>query len=73
MGGIAVNGLTTADNDVNIANLLDGGGEGVRSSEGVGTGEETVGQQPTGISAAIKSLTDDFTCTWRTHREDSYC
>ena len=69
---IAINGLTTSNDYVHIANLLDGSGEGVRSGQRVGTGKETVGQEPTRISAPIKSLTDNLSCTWRTHRQYSY-
>ena len=73
LSGITVDSLTTTNDDVHIANLLDGSSQRVRGSEGIGTCEKTVGQEPTGISATIKSLTDNLACTWRTHREDSYC
>ena len=73
LSGITVDSLTTTNHDVYIANLLDGSSQRIRGSKGIGTSEETVGQQPARISATIKSLTDNFTCTRRTHREDSYC
>ena len=73
LSGITIDSLTTTDNDIYVANLLDGSSQSVRGSEGIGTSKQTVGEQPTRIGTTIKSLTDDFTCTWRTHREDSYC
>ncbi len=73
LSGITIDGLTTTNHDVYVAYLLDGGSQCVRSCEGIGTSEETVSEQPTGICTTIKSLTDNLTCTWRTHREDSYC
>ena len=36
-------------------------------------GKQTVCQQPARVGATIESLTDNLSCTWRTHREDSYC
>ena len=69
LGGIAVDGLTAAEDDVNPADLLDGGREGIGGSEGVSTGEEAVGQQPAFVSSAIEAFTYDFSGTGRAHRE----
>ena len=54
LGSVAVDGLTAADDDVDIANLLDGGGEGIRSGEGVGACEEAVGEQPARVGSTVR-------------------
>ena len=69
LGGVAVNGLTASDDDVDIANLLDGGGEGIRSGEGVGACEEAVGEQPARVGSTEEALADDLTGARRAHGE----
>ena len=72
LGGVAVDGLPAADDDVHIANLLDGRGQRIRGGQRVGTGKQAVGEQPARIGTAIQSLTDNLAGTRRTHREESY-
>ena len=67
--GITVDSLTTSNDDINIADLLDGSSQGVGCCQRVGTGKQTIGEQPSGISSTIESLTDNFACAWRTHRK----
>ena len=72
LGGITVDGLTTSDNDIYIAYLLDGCSQCIRGSQGIGAGKQTVGKQPSGIGATIEALTDYLAGTGRTHGEHTY-
>ena len=72
LGGVTIDGLASSDHNVNITDLLDSGGEGVRGGKRVSSSEEPVCQQPTGVSASIKSLTDDLPGAGRAHSEDSH-
>ena len=69
---VAVDGLATTDNHIGTANLLDGCGQGVRGGQRVGTGKESVSKQPACVCTAVKTLSDDFCSTGRTHGQDAH-
>ena len=69
---VTIDGLTTTNDDINVANLLDGRGEGVAGSERVGTCEQAVGQEPARVGTTVEALADDLTSTGRTHREHAH-
>ena len=71
--GITIDSLATTDHDVDIANLLDGGGKGIGCGQCVCTGEEAVGKQPTCICTTVKTLANYLTGTWRTHCKNTNC
>ena len=71
LGGVAVDGLTTSDDDIHVTNLLDGGSQCVRGGEGVGTCEKSVSEQPTCVGTTEETLSDDFAGAWRTHGEQA--
>ena len=54
LSGITVDGLTAAENDVlgADADLVDGSGQDLGGSEGIGTAELTAGDQHAAVSAA---------------------
>ena len=72
LGGVAVDGLAAADDEVNVADLLDGRGQGVARGQRVCSGEEAVGEQPAGVGAAVEAFTYDFTGTRWTHGQQSH-
>ena len=71
LGGVAVDGLPSADDDVHVTDLPDGRRKGVGGRERIGAGEEAVRQEPARIGAAVESLADDFSRAGRAHREDA--
>ena len=70
LGGIAVDGLASADDDVIVAYLLDGCGKGIRSGKRIGTCKGAVGQQIAVVGTTVKSFTNNFGCTSRSHGQD---
>ena len=72
LGGIAVDGLTAAEDDVlgADADLVDGSGQDLGGGEGVGTAELTGGNQHAAVSAAGHQLTQHALCRRRAHGDD---
>ena len=67
LGGIAVDGLATAEHYVNLTHFLDGLCQGVGCGEGVGTAECTVGKYDSCICTAEHCFADHFCGAGQTH------
>ncbi len=67
--GIAVDCLASADDDVDLADVLDGSGDGIGCGKSVGTGQSTVCEHNACIGTAVDSLTDYLGSTGQTHGE----
>ena len=66
--GVAVNGLTTADNQIHIGTyVLDGRCQGITGGESVGTGKCAVGKQIATVGTAIHGLAYHLCGTPRAH------
>ena len=67
--GIAVDSLAATENDVVVANLLDGLGERVARSESISTTERAVRHHETFVGTAVQSFADNFGRLRETHRQ----
>src|SRR5699024_9208608 len=72
LGGIAVNGLAAAENDIvgADADLVDGGSQDLAGGEGVGTAELAAGHQHAAVSAASDQLAQHALGRGRAHGDD---
>ena len=70
--GITVDGLTATENNVlgADADLVDGSGQDLGGSEGIGTAELAAGDQHAAVSAAGHQLTQHTLCRRRAHGDD---
>ena len=66
---IAVDCLTTADYEVEVADFAHGASQCIRGSQRVGSGKSTVGEQIAAVGAAKETFANDVGCAGRTHRE----
>ena len=69
LSGVAIDSLTASDDDVVLAYLADGCREGIRCSQGVGTGKGAVGEQVATVSAAKHTFAHNLCRAGRAHRE----
>ena len=70
LGGVAVDGLPAAQDEVDLAELLDGALQGVRGGQGIRAGELAVGQQDHLVGAAEERLAQDVGGLGRAHGDD---
>ena len=71
MCGIAVYGLTAADDEVRNAYLADGHGEGVARGKGVGTTKGTVGEEDSIVGTTIEGIAEHIGSLGKTHGQHS--
>ena len=72
LGGIAIDSLAAADDQIILADLGNSSAQSVRSGEGIRPCESSIGEDDTSVGAAIHTFTNDFSGTSRTHREESH-
>ena len=73
LGGVAVDGLAAAEDDVVVTDFLDSLSQRIRCGEGVGTTEDTVSEDNAGVGATIDCFTNDFRGAGQSHSEHSHC
>ena len=68
LGGVAVDGLAAAEDQIDLADLLRAAGERIACRKGIGSGERAVGHQNRFIRTAVKRLPENLGGSRHSHR-----